>query len=132
MTEPSRERSNRYRPTDEDLQCIDRRQVRSELLDYWNTAEVMCIDSDLRIFHRFNELRVFVILRQQRRLQAMTSELDRLRKEESQEEIGYVQKESTLNNLTRNIETTLREYGTQSQLCFEIPADGCRCSAPGA
>jgi len=106
MNEASPERPDLYRPTDEDLQRIDR----LGLLDYWDAAEVMCNDTDLRIFHRFSELRVFVILRLQHRLQAMAVSLDSLRQRQSRGEMEAIQNDSSLDILTKKIEATLKDY----------------------
>jgi hypothetical protein len=114
MNGSSPERLDLYRPTDEDLQRISR----LGLLDYWDAAEVMCSDTDLRIFHRFNELRVFVILRLQHRLQAMAVSLDNLRERQSRGEIEAIQNDSSLDILTKEIEATLKDYGMQMSSTF--------------
>lgn len=84
----------------------------SELLE---TAKLLSKDSDCRIFHRFEKLRVFNILRLQRCLAKMTSDLEEL--VASIPNIGqgsgtYASKESRLNELIQNIESTLSDYGT--------------------
>jgi hypothetical protein len=109
MSESSPERLDAYRPTDEDLLHKDR----NGLLDYWDAAEVMCEDTDLRIFHRFRELRVFVILRLQHRLQAMALSLDSLRQRQSRGDMEAIQNDSSLDILTKEIEATLKNYGMQ-------------------
>jgi hypothetical protein len=83
-----------------------------EALSHLDAAEVICLDSDLQIFHRFKELRVFVILRLQRRLVAMTEELDNLKKRASDGYMEAISNDSTLDSLTKNIEGTLKDYGT--------------------
>jgi hypothetical protein len=82
-----------------------------ELLE---TAKFLAEDSDLRVFHRFDKLRVFYILRLQRRLAKMTNELEEL---VSIENIGqgsdtYALKDKRLNELIQDIEHTLKDYGT--------------------
>jgi hypothetical protein len=114
MNEASPERSNLYRPTDEDLQRIDR----LGLLDYWDAAEIICSDTDLRIFQRFGELRVFVILRLQHRLQAMAVSLDNLRQRQIRGEMENIQNDNSLDTLTAKIEMTLKDYGMQMSRRF--------------
>jgi hypothetical protein len=48
--------------------------------DLLNVAQFMSQDSDLRVFHRFDSLRLFVLLRLQHRLAALATELERLRR----------------------------------------------------
>jgi hypothetical protein len=83
-----------------------------ELLE---TAKLLGKDSDLRVFHRFDKLRVFYVLRLQRRLAKMTNELEEV--VSSVENIGqgsdtYSLKDRRLNELVEDIETTLKDYGT--------------------
>ena len=125
MSEASPERRERYRPTDEDLQ----RRDRLGLPDYWDAAELLCNDVDLRIFHRFRELRVFVILRLQHRLQAMAVSLNELRERRTNgQEIEAIQADSSLDDLTKNIEATLKDYGMKISSTFGTPQlMFCRC-----
>ncbi len=113
MQESPRDRPDLRGLTDEHQQ-----RSRLEIHSYLDAAEVMCLDSDLQIFHRFKELRVFVILRLQRRLAAMTEELDNLKKRASDGYMGAISNDSTLDSLTKNIECTLKDYGTQISSTF--------------
>ena len=49
-----------------------------EARELLNIAKVLGLDSDLRVFHRFDKLRVFYILRLQRRLSEMTEKLEEM------------------------------------------------------
>jgi hypothetical protein len=74
----------------------------------------MSQDSDRQIFHRFDELRLFVLLRLQHRLAAMATQLDSLRHEQESRtargEINVV-KDDVLNSLAVDIGRVLKEYG---------------------
>jgi len=81
----------------------------------------MSQDSDRRIFHRFDELRLFVLLRLQHRLAAMATQLDSLRHEqESRTARGQpsAAKDDVLNNLAVDIGLVLKEYGMY--MCFAL------------
>jgi hypothetical protein len=109
MEEPLSQRPEHQAPTAEEIQ---RRRNRFEIPYQLQAAELICVDSDLRIFQRFNELRVFVILRLQHRLAGMTEELDKLKKARNDTD-GDICSDSTLESLTKDIEYTLRDYGTR-------------------
>jgi hypothetical protein len=75
-------------------------------------------DSDLRIFHRFDKLRVFHILRLQRRLADMTRELEKsvpsMKNIDKESDINVLRdKSEKLDTLIQNIDKTLKEYGMQ-------------------
>jgi hypothetical protein len=74
----------------------------------------MSEDSDRRVFHRFDELRLFVLLRLQHRLAAMATELESLRQEQefraAKGEID-VEKDDVLNSLAMDVGRVLKEYG---------------------
>jgi hypothetical protein len=66
----------------------------------------MSEDSDRRVFHRFDELRVFVLLRLQHRLAAMATQLEVLRREQDlRDEKGDPDgvKDEVLNDLAADI-----------------------------
>jgi hypothetical protein len=79
------------------------------------TAKLLGEDSDLRVFHRFDKLRVFCILRLQRRLAKMTNELEELVSSTKNIARGsgtYALRDKRLNELIQDIESTLKDYGT--------------------
>lgn len=79
------------------------------------SAKVLAQDSDLHIFHRFDKLRVFCILRLQRRLAAMTEELEELVASSKNITLGseaYFLRDKKLSDLVQDIECTLKDYGT--------------------
>ena len=116
MAETFSQQSEHQALTAEQVQQL---RNRFEIPYQLNSAELICIDSDLRIFQRFNELRIFVILRLQRRLAAMAEELDNLKKaarDDTNE--GDIWSDGIPESLTKDIENTLREYGTPSSNTF--------------
>lgn len=75
----------------------------------------------MRIFHRFDELRVFVLLRLQHRLAAMNTELEKLRREQDvRNGKGDTDeaKDDVLNDLAADIGRVLKDYGIPSSLSF--------------
>jgi hypothetical protein len=71
-------------------------------------------DSDRRVFHRFDELRVFVLLRLQHRLAAMAAQLEVLQREQDlRDEKGDPDsvKDEALNDLAADIGRVLKDYG---------------------
>jgi hypothetical protein len=77
-------------------------------------AKFMSEDSDRRVFHRFDELRVFVLLRLQHRLVAMATQLEALRQEQDKRnEKGEPDsvKDAVLNDLAVDIGRVLKDYG---------------------
>lgn len=84
-----------------------------------NAADFISLDSDLQIFQRFNNLRMFVILRHQHRLAALTEKLENIKKKErndtSEEDFWS---DSKLDAFTKEIESTLRDYGTRPSSIF--------------
>jgi hypothetical protein len=107
MAEPPSEHPRPYESLF-DSQC---RSATSELLQ---AARFMSEDSDRRVFHRFDELRLFVLLRLQHRLAAMATELESLRQEQefraAKGEID-VEKDDVLNSLAMDVGRVLKEYG---------------------
>ena len=95
-----------------------RRMGRSvEAQDLLETAKFLGHDSDLRVFHRFDKLRLFIILRLQRRLARMTRDLEELVPSKETIHNGTPLDEvedDKLSKLTENIEHTLRDYGIQA------------------
>lgn len=81
----------------------------------------MSEDSDRRVFHRFDELRLFVLLRLQHRLAAMATELESLRQEQefraAKGEID-VEKDDVLNSLAMDVGRVLKEYGMYMFFAF--------------
>ena len=77
-------------------------------------AKKLSRDSDLRVFHRFDKLRVFYILRLQRHLAKMTEELEKLvpliQNIGPGSDTNLLEKRS--NELIYDIESTIRDYGT--------------------
>jgi hypothetical protein len=107
MDEPASERAQPYDSIFES-QC---RCATSELL---RAAKFMSEDSDRRVFHRFDELRVFVLLRLQHRLAAMAAQLEALRREQDlRDEKGDPDgvKDEVLNDLAADIGRVLKDYG---------------------
>ena len=105
--EPLSERPRPYESTSDSL-C---RSATSELL---RAAQFMSLDSDRRVFHRFDELRVFVLLRLQHRLAVMAGKLEMLRRQQDERnrkgEID-VEKDDVLDDLASSIERVLKDYG---------------------
>jgi hypothetical protein len=114
MAEASSEQARPYESL-LDSRC---RSATSELL---KAARFMSRDSDRRIFHRFDELRIFVLLRLQHRLAAMATELESLRRKQefraSRGEID-VEMDNVLNNLAMDIGRVLKDYGMY--MCFAL------------
>jgi hypothetical protein len=107
MEEPSSEQPRPYESTF-DSQC---RSATSELL---KAARFISEDSDRRVFHRFDELRVFVLLRLQHRLAAMATELETLRRDQDSRALKGqidVAKDNALNYLAIDIGRVLKDYG---------------------
>lgn len=114
MAEPLSEHPRPYEPLF-DAQC---RSATSELLQ---AARFMSEDSDRRVFHRFDELRLFVLLRLQHRLAAMATELERLRREQefrTRKGDPDVQKDEVLNNLAMDVGRVLKDYGMYACSAF--------------
>lgn len=114
MAEPPSEQPRPYESLF-DSQC---HSATSELLQ---AARFMSKDSDRRIFHRFDELRLFVLLRLQHRLAAMATELERRRREQdfraSKGETD-VEKDDALNSLAMDIGRVLKDYGMYIHVLF--------------
>jgi hypothetical protein len=114
MEEPPSERTRPYESIFES-QC---RCATSELL---KAAKFMSEDSDRRVFHRFDELRVFVLLRLQHRLAAMATQLEKLRREQDKRndegDIDGV-KDEVLNDLAVDIGRVLKDYGNSPTFGF--------------
>ena len=91
-----------------------RKRNRNEILYLLEARELICTDSDLRIFQRFNELRIFLILRLQRRLATLTNELERARNDPDAD----IWSDSNLESFIKDIEYTLRDYGTRPSGTF--------------
>ncbi len=74
----------------------------------------MSEDSDRRVFHRFDELRLFVLLRLQHRLAGMGAELERLRLEQecraAKGEIDH-EEDGVLDELAVDVARVLKDYG---------------------
>jgi len=104
MPEPPTEDPRPYQSL-VDSQC---RSATSKLL---HAARFMSQDSDRRIFHRFDELRLFVLLRLQHRLR---------HEQESRTARGQpsAAKDDVLNNLAVDIGLVLKEYGMY--MCFAL------------
>ncbi len=97
------------------------RQIRNytETSYQLKATELICLDSDLQIFKRFNELRMFVILRHQHRLAALTEQMDNFKKQaETGVKEGDIWSDSSLNSFTKDVECTLRDYGARSSIRF--------------
>lgn len=102
-----------------DAKKIEQLRNRHEVSYQLNAAEFICIDSDLQIFQRFNELRTFVILRHQRRLAALDEKLENLKKKERNDaNEGDIWSDIALDSFTKDIECTLRDYGTRPSSVF--------------
>lgn len=107
MDEPLSERTRPYESIFES-KC---RCATSELL---KAAKFMSKDSDRRVFHRFDELRVFVLLRLQHRLAAMATELETLgQAQEKRNKTGDIDsaKDEALNDLAVDVGRVLKDYG---------------------
>jgi hypothetical protein len=107
MEEPLLELLRPYKSTF-DCQCGS---ATSELL---KAAKFMSLDSDLRVFNRFDELRVFVLLRLQHRLAAMATQLEKLRREQdARNDQGEIDdaKDEVLDALAVDIGHVLKDYG---------------------
>jgi hypothetical protein len=112
MPEELPELSEPCRPTSQDLDRIHGIDTRKLL----ETAKFLGQDSDLRVFHRFDKLRLFLILRLQHRLAQMTEELEKLvpsNKDYHDGNITGITKgaDEKLCELIPDIERTLKEYG---------------------
>lgn len=87
-----------------------------EARELLNIAKVLGLDSDLRVFHRFDKLRVFYILRLQRRLSEMTEKLEEMvpssKDINASDETALKDKDRILDKFIQDIESTLKEYGT--------------------
>lgn len=126
MDEPASERTRPYDSIFEG-QC---RCATSELL---KAARFMSEESDRRVFHRFDELRVFVLLRLQHRLAAMAAQLEVLRREQdARNKKGDVDslKDEVLNDLAVDVGRVLKDYGIcppfSNPLHFFSFGSGCR------
>lgn len=107
MDTPASEQLRRYE-LKFDAQC---RSATSELL---KTAKFMSMDSDLRVFQRFDELRLFVLLRLQHRLMSMAAELEaQHRQQEARFARGQIDavKDDVLNGLAASVSRVLKDYG---------------------
>jgi hypothetical protein len=74
----------------------------------------MSEDSDRRVFRRFDELRLFVLLRLQHRLAAMATQLETLRRgQDARTAKGEIDmaKDDVLNSLAVDIGRALKDYG---------------------
>ena len=110
MLEELPELSEPSSPNSQDLDRIHGIDTR-ELLE---TAKFLGQDSDLRVFHRFDKLRLFLILRLQRRLAHMTKELENLvpsKKAFNEGKIITKELDEKLGELVQDIESTLKDYG---------------------
>ena len=112
MTEELSELSEPCRPTSQDLDRVHGIDTR-KLLD---TAKFLGQDSDLRVFHRFDKLRLLVILRLQHRLAQMTKELETLVPSKKVFDLGVIkcitkEADEKLCELIPDIERTLKDYG---------------------
>jgi hypothetical protein len=90
----------------------------SELLQ---AAHFMSEDSDRRIFHRFDKLRLFLLLRLQHRLATMAAEFEKLcREQEFRASKGEIdsEKDDALDSLAVDISRVLKDYGIYTSLCF--------------
>jgi len=109
-------------PEHEALDAEKRRQKRNqyEICYELNATEFIGLDSDLQIFRRFNELRMFVILRHQHRLAALTEQMDNLKKK-ARDDVneGDIWSDMKLNSFTKDIECTLKAYGTRPSSTFK-------------
>jgi hypothetical protein len=105
------------RPYEFDFQC---QSATSELL---HAAHFMSEDSDRRVFHRFDKLRLFMLLRLQHRLATMAAEFEKLcHEQESRASKGEIdpKKDDALDSLAADISRVLKDYGIyiSLSLCF--------------
>jgi len=127
MTELPLEQPSPY-ASPSDSQC---QFATSQLL---RTARFMSEDSDRRVFRRFDELRLFVLLRLQHQLAAMATELESLRREHDSRALkGEIDlaKDKALSNLAIDVSRVLKDYGRymryNSPPLFFLPFCSCSC-----